>query len=165
MDSTVIFGPQLAWYELALRASAVYWFLFLVFRLVLRRDSGSITLADVLFLVLIGDASQNAMIGDSISIADAAIVISTLAGWNMLLDWLSFRSSLARRLLQPMPLPLVKNGVVDFRHMRREFLTMDELHAKMREHGVDSLSGVKLATMESDGTISIVKRQRAGPTE
>ncbi|MCW5624400.1 MAG: DUF421 domain-containing protein [Burkholderiales bacterium] len=154
-----MFGSQLVWYELVLRASAVYWFLFLVFRLLLRRDSGSITLADVLFLVLLGDASQNAMIGDSTSITDAAIVVSTLAGWNTLLDWLAFRSALARRLLQPRPLALVRNGVIDRRHMRREFLTVDELHAKMREHGVDSLSDVKLATMESDGTISIVKRQ------
>ena len=67
---------------LVLRGTAVYWGLFLLFRFLLRRDTGSMGIADILLLVLIADASQNAMAGGYDSIADGALVVLTIAGWS-----------------------------------------------------------------------------------
>ena len=69
-------------WELVLRGSAMYWFLFLLFRLVLRRDAGSIAIADILLLVLIADASQNAMAGGYDHVADGMVLVATIAAWN-----------------------------------------------------------------------------------
>jgi uncharacterized membrane protein YcaP (DUF421 family) len=126
--------------ELIVRGTAMYWFLFLMFRYVLRRDVGSIAIADVLLLVLIADASQNAMSGGYDSVTDGCILVATIAGWNYALDWASFHSRFVRRLVEPKPLMLVKDGRPQRRAMRREMVTMDELMAKLREHGYERLA-------------------------
>jgi len=145
--------------ELIVRGTAVYWFLFALFRFVLRRDAGSIAIADIMLLVLIADAAQNAMSGDYTTLADGAVVVCTLAGWNYLLDWVSYHSPQARRILQPPPLPLVRDGVPLRANLRREMVTMDELMAAARQQGIEALSQVKSAQMETDGQISVVRTE------
>jgi uncharacterized membrane protein YcaP (DUF421 family) len=142
--------------ELVLRGTLMYWFLFLLLRFVMRRDIGSIGVADVLLIVLIADASQNAMTGGYESVADGFVLVATLAGWNWLLDYLSYRFMSVRRLVEPKPLALVRDGKMLRRNLRRELITTDELMANLREHGIDKLEDVKLATMESDGEISVI---------
>lgn len=144
--------------ELVLRGSAVYWGLFLLFRFVLRRDTGSMGIADILLLVLIADASQNAMAGGYESISDGAVLVLTIAGWSWLMDWASFRFNLVRRLAEPVPLVLVRRGRLVSRNLRAEHITVPELMAALREHGVDKLAEVKMARMESDGTISVIRQ-------
>ncbi len=144
--------------ELVIRGTAIYWFLFLVFRVVLRREVGSIAIADVLLLVLIADAAQNAMSGGYETVAEGILLVSTIIGWNLLLDWATYRSETLHRLLQPRPLPLVVDGQIKHRNLRKEFLTVKDLLAMLREKGVDDVQRVKAATMESDGTVSVVKK-------
>ena len=144
--------------ELFVRGSAVYWFLFLLFRIVLRRDVGSIGIADVLVLVLVADAAQNAMAGGYESISDGIVLVMTIAGWIYLFDWASFHFKWVRRLVEPAPLQLVRDGRVLHANMRREFVTMDELQSKLREQGIEDLNEVKQAAMEADGGISVIKR-------
>jgi uncharacterized membrane protein YcaP (DUF421 family) len=91
MDWSALVELNVSPWELMLRGSAMYWFLFLVFRFLLRRDVGSIGVADVLLVVLVADASQNAMTGGYTSVAEGVILVSTLVAWNYALDWLSFR--------------------------------------------------------------------------
>jgi uncharacterized membrane protein YcaP (DUF421 family) len=145
--------------ELILRGTAIYWFLFLLLRFVLRRDIGSIGIADVLLLVLLADAAQNAMAGGYESVTDGWILVATIGGWNWLLDLAGYRFPLLRRFLEPRPLPLVRNGKLMHRNLRHEMISRDELMAKLREHGLERLDQVKLATMESDGEISIIKNE------
>ena len=147
-----------AW-ELILRGSAMYWFLFLIFRVVLRRDVGSVGVADVLFVVLVADASQNAMTGGYVSVAEGAVLVATLIGWNLLLDWLAFRFAWAYRLVEPQPLLLIRRGRVQHKHLRAEMITLAELRGQLRQHGVDSFDEVKAAWFESDGQISVIKRE------
>ena len=71
-----------AW-ELILRGSALYWLLFLIFRVVLRRDVGAVGIADVLFVVLVADASQNAMTGGYTSVAEGAVLVAMLIRWSL----------------------------------------------------------------------------------
>lgn len=147
--------------ELVLRGSLVYWFLFLLLRFVLRRDAGSIGIPDLLLLVIVADASQNAMAGGYQSVSEGCVLVATLVGWNWLLDWGSFRFKAVRKLVEPPPLVLVRRGRMIRRNMRREFVTVPELMASLRTHGIDKLADVKIARMEPDGAISVIREKHA----
>lgn len=144
--------------ELVARGTLMYWFLFLLFRFVLRRDAGSIAIADVLLLVLIADAAQNAMSGGYETVSDGIVLVLTIAGWNWLIDWLAFHVPVLRRVLEPRPLTLVRDGKAQRRALRKEMISQEELMAALREQGVEKLEQVKLATMESDGEITVIKK-------
>jgi uncharacterized membrane protein YcaP (DUF421 family) len=148
--------------EMVLRGSAVYWFLFCLFRFVLRRDAGSVAIADIMLLVLIADAAQNAMAGGYQSLADGAVLVATLAGWNYALDAASYRFAAVRRVLEAPPLVLVDNGRIIRAHLRRELVTMDELHAALHQQGVEQLADVKSARMEADGRITVIRSDGGG---
>jgi len=156
-----IFGLSMSPWELIIRGSAMYLFLFLVFRVVIRRRVGSIGMADILILVIVADASQNAMSGEYKSVTEGAILVGTIIGWNMAIDWLNFHVAALRGWLEPPPLPLIHNGRVLYRNLRQEYLSEDELKAKLREQGVDDYSEVGKAFIESDGQITVIKRQPA----
>lgn len=149
--------------ELVIRGSCVFWFLFAVFRLVLRRGVGAIGIADILVVVLIADASQNAMAGEYRSITDGLVLIATIVGWNFLIDWTAFRSARIARILEPPPLMLVNHGQVLHRNLRSEFLSVDELMGKLREKGIESLSEVRYARLESDGENSVTRNDGGTP--
>jgi uncharacterized membrane protein YcaP (DUF421 family) len=84
------------------------------------------------------------------------ILVGTIAGWNWLLDMTAYHYPGMRRLIEAKPLPLVRDGKPMRRNLRREMITMDELMAKLREHGIEGLDQVKAVTMESDGEISVI---------
>jgi uncharacterized membrane protein YcaP (DUF421 family) len=159
-DIGALFGFGLHPLEIVLRGSAVYWFLFLLFRFVLRRDAGALGIADILLLVLIADASQNAMAGGYESIADGMLLVVTIAGWSWAMDAASYRFKTIRRFADPSPVVLVRRGRLEHRNMRREFISTPELMALLREQGIDKLGDVKLARMEADGQISVIRQQR-----
>jgi len=155
-------------WELILRGSAMYWFLFLIFRLVLRRDVGTVGVADVLLVVLVADASQNAMTGGYTSVAEGAVLVGTLVGWNLALDWTAFRFAWAYRLIEPPPLLLIRRGRVLHKHLRAEMIPIAELRAHLREHGIESFAEVKSARLESDGQFSVIRLdggESEGPTK
>ena len=145
-------------WEIIVRGSLLYWFLFTIFRFLLRRDIGSMQVGDILFVVIVADAAQNAMSADATNIADGMLLVSTLVFWNLILDYLSFRFSWFRKFAVAPSILLVKDGILQSRNMRREFITKDELLAKIREEGIDEISTVKEIRLESDGEISIVKK-------
>jgi uncharacterized membrane protein YcaP (DUF421 family) len=145
-------------WEMVVRGTTMYWFLFVLFRFVLRRDVGSLAIADVLLVVLIADAAQNAMSGTYNSVPSGIVLVATIAGWNYLLDWASYHSDRVRRFVEPPPLRLMRDGQVLRGNLRREMITIDELRAKLRQQGIDQLSEVKSAYMESDGEISAVRK-------
>ena len=146
-----------AW-ELILRGSAMYWFLFLIFRLVLRRDVGAVGVADVLLVVLVADASQNAMTGGYTSVAEGAVLVATLIGWNCCSTGWPIRFPWAYRLVEPPPLLLIRGGRVLHKNLRSEMITVAELRAQLRQHGLESFDEVKAAWYESDGQFSFIKR-------
>ena len=159
MDWSWLIDFKVPAWELILRGSLMYWFLFLVFRFVLRRDVGAVGVADVLLVVLVADASQNAMTGGYTSVAEGTVLVATLAGWNLVLDWMAFRFAWAYRLIEPPPLLLIRRGRVLHKHLRAEMITVDELRAHLREHGIESFAEVASARLESDGQFSVIKRE------
>jgi uncharacterized membrane protein YcaP (DUF421 family) len=154
-----VFDLQVPVLELMLRGTLIYWLLFLIFRFVLRRDVGAVGIADILLLVIIADASQNAMSGGYTTVTEGAVLVSTIVAWNWLLDWASFHFAAVRRFAEPGKLTLVMRGVPRYRSLRREFITMQELEAKLREQGIEKMSDVKAAYLEADGQISVIKAE------
>jgi uncharacterized membrane protein YcaP (DUF421 family) len=156
---TELFTLTLPLWEIFLRGSVVYLSLVLLFRFVVRRGTGAVGTADLLVLVLIANASQNAMAGEYRSIADGLVLILTLIGWNLALDWMTFHIPWLRKLLEADKLLLISNGKIQRRNLRREFITEKELQAKLRGHGLENIVDVKQAYLESDGEITVIARK------
>jgi len=142
--------------EILIRGTIMYWFLFLLLRFLLRRDTGSAGISGILFVVLLGDAAQNAMIGNGNTVADGAMLIATLAAWNYLLDWLGSRVPLMARLTDPPAILLVRDGSVIGRNMRREHITLAEVESQLRKKGLERLDQVKRMYLENDGGFSVI---------
>jgi uncharacterized membrane protein YcaP (DUF421 family) len=159
MDWSEIFGVTVSPLELIVRGSAMYLFLFLIFRVVVRRRVGAVGMADILILVIVADAAQNGMSGEYRTVTEAFILVGTLVGWNMLIDWLTFRFPRLQHILEPPPLLLIDNGRVLWRHLRHEFMSEGELKTKLREHGVTDPREVQKAYMEPDGQITVLKKK------
>lgn len=157
MDWGEVFRLTVNPLEIIVRGTLVYWFIFILFRVLLRRSAGTVGMADVLLLVLIADAAQNAMANGYKSVTDGAILIATIVGWNVAFDWVAFRFPRIGKLVEQEPLPLVEHGRINRRNLREEYLSQDELMAKLREQGVERVEEVKRATMESDGTVSVIR--------
>ena len=151
--------------ELVVRGSLIYLFLFAVFRTILQRDIGAVGVADVLLLVLVADAAQNAMAAEYRSVTDGLVLISTILGWNLLFDFLAYRFPRFHRLLEPSAMCLVRDGQIMHRNLRREYLSEEDLYAKLREHGVADLAEVRLAFIESDGSVSVIRRHPSDPDD
>lgn len=143
--------------EVLIRGTLMYWFLFLLLRFVLRRDTGSAGISGILFVVLLGDAAQNAMIGKGHTIGDGGLLIATLAAWNLFLDWLGTHSKLFARLTEAPPVLLVRHGRLVHRNLRRELVTREEVEAKMRSKSLEKLEQVKAMYLEGDGSFTVIK--------
>lgn len=151
-----IFVPDMPLLEIFVRGTVVYLALFALLRGVLQRQAGGVAVTDLLVVVLIADAAQNAMAGEYRSVPDGILLVATIIFWSYALDWLGYYFPSVGRLVHPPPLPLVKDGRLLHRNMRKELITRDELMTQLREQGVEDLSCVKTAHMEGDGRISIV---------
>jgi uncharacterized membrane protein YcaP (DUF421 family) len=162
LEWSELFGLSVSPLELIVRGTCMYWFLFALFRFVVRRDIGTIGVADVLLLVIIADAAQNALAGEYKTISDGMVLVTTIVFWNYLLDRLSYVSDRVRRFAEPPVVLLVKEGRVVASNCRREFVSRDELMGKLREKGVDKLAQVKRAYLEPDGEISVIKHDPRG---
>lgn len=150
--------PETSLLELVVRGTLMYFALFITLRF-LRRGVGGIGITDLLLIVIIADAAQNGMSGDYKSVSEGIILVSTIAAWDLALDFLGFNSPTIERILRPRPLPLVKNGEILRRNMKRELVTEDELFSQLRQQGILDISEVKEARLEGDGKLSIIKSE------
>lgn len=158
-----VFVPSLHFVEIIVRGSLTYLGLFAMMRVV-RREAGTISIPDLLMVVLIADAAQNAMSSNYRSITDGLILVATIIFWSYALDWLSYHSPRMRRLIQPKSLRLVQNGQMNRENMSKQLISKDDLMAELRLHGLEDLSEVKEARLEEDGHISVIKRRASDVT-
>ncbi|MFY9608254.1 MAG: YetF domain-containing protein [Blastocatellia bacterium] len=157
IDWDSMFIPSLNLWEIFLRGTVVYLFLFGLLRVV-RREAGAIGISDLLVVVLIADAAQNAMASEYKSITEGLALVATIAFWDYSLDWLGYRFPGVRRLLRPPPLLLIKDGRIQRRNLRQEMITEEELMGQLREQGVEAVEEVKKSYMEADGHISVITK-------
>ena len=159
--------PSTPLLEIFLRGTLVYLALFLMLRFVLKRESGTLGITDLLVVVLLADAAQNAMADDYHAIPDGLLLVATIVFWAYALDWMGYRFPRIQRLFHPPPLLLVEGGKILRRNMRKEFITEEELYTTLREQGVENIRHVKRAYMEGDGRISVITAEetRHNPPE
>jgi uncharacterized membrane protein YcaP (DUF421 family) len=161
-----MFVPTESILEVVLRGTIMYIGMYALLR-VFRRQAGSVGIADLLVIVVIADAAQNGMAGDSRSITEALILITTIVLWDWFFDYLGFKSPVFRRILEPEPLLLIHNGKIQKSHLDDEFISEDELLAQLREQGIDDFAIVRKCYLESNGHFSVlteVKRDNVGKT-
>jgi uncharacterized membrane protein YcaP (DUF421 family) len=142
-------------YELFLRGTIVYLLIFVLMR-VLRREPGTVGIADLLMVVLIADASQNAMSSEYRSVLDGCVLILTIVFWNYAFDWMTLHFEWIEKFTYPPPIPLVQGGSMIPKNMRRQFVTHAQLQSMLREHGIEDISKVKAAYMEGSGHTSVI---------
>jgi uncharacterized membrane protein YcaP (DUF421 family) len=159
MNWSEIFGFSVSPLELVVRGTAMYLFLFLLFRVVIKRRIGAVGMADLLVLVIVADAAQNGMAGEYRSVTDGFVLVGTIVAWNLAIDWLAFRFRFLQKVLEPPPLLLIDQGRILWRNLRKEFVSEMELKSKLREHGVTELQEVEKCYMEPDGEVSVIKKK------
>jgi uncharacterized membrane protein YcaP (DUF421 family) len=145
------------------RGTIVYLALFLILRFGIRRQVGEMGITDLLVVVLIADASQNAMGNDYTSVTDGLILVLVIAFWAFAIDWLGFHVPAFAALARPRPRTLVTHGRMLRRSMARELITEEELESMLREQGVDDVSQVREARMEPDGRLSVITEGKRRP--
>jgi uncharacterized membrane protein YcaP (DUF421 family) len=156
IDWRAMFVPSGSLVELVIRGSVMYLLILAGFR-IFRRDAGSLGVSDLLVIVLIADAAQNGMAGEYRSLTEAAVLVGTIFGWNVCLDWLAYHYPTMHWLLHPPRLLLIRHGRIHGRNLHSQMLTREDLMEQLREQGVDDVRSVRQCSLESDGHLSVIK--------
>lgn len=147
--------------ESVLRAAAMYAVLLLLFRLTGRRSLRETTPFDLVLLLVIGEATQQALLGEDFSLVNAVIVVVTLLLMDVGMSLLKQRSATAERLLDGVPTILVADGQPIEERLRRARIDLDDILEAARERqGLTELARIRWAVLETDGTITIVPTER-----
>ena len=144
--------------DIALRAAVLYFFIVLVTRVIGRRELSSLSALDLILLIVLGDAVQQGLTQDDYSVTGAMIAVSTIAALQVGSSYLSFRSKRAARVLEGLPLVLIDRGEIVDENLRRERISQDELAGEMRTQQIASFDEVQWAILESNGTVSFIKK-------
>ena len=144
--------------DLAIRAVVLYFFVFLLTRIIGRRELSSLAPFDLILLIILGDAIQQGLTQDDYSVTGAVIVVSVFALLQVGTSYASFRFRKLRRVLEGEPIVIVQDGRVIERNLRRERLTVDEVQEEARVQQIASLDQVQWAVLEPSGTISFIEK-------
>lgn len=140
----------------ALRSLIVYLFILAAIRVFGKREITQLSVTDLVFILLISNAVQNAMVGPNTSLLGGLVAACTLFAANRLLEFLSYRSKSINSLLQGDALMLIYKGKVLTSHLQKASISRVELEVVVREHGIADINDVDLAVLETDGNISII---------
>ena len=144
--------------DLVLRATVVYFVIWLLTRVVGRRELSTMEPFDVILLVVIGDMVQQGVTQSDYSVTGTIIVVCTFGLLTVGMSYLSFRFAKLRPVMEGEPLVLVQDGKIIHRNLRRERLTVDELAAEARINQIGDLTTLRFAVLETSGTISFIER-------
>jgi len=142
--------------QIVIRTMAVYLVILVGLRLSGKREIGQMTVFDLVVLLLISNAVQNAMVGPDTSLTGGILAAVVLLVINIIIARLRLTSPRLRRLVEGTPTLLILHGKVIDEHMRREGIDAESLMAALREHGVEQISEVEMGVLEIDGSISVV---------
>jgi uncharacterized membrane protein YcaP (DUF421 family) len=151
--------------DVVLRTATVY--LVIVFGLLLlgKKELSQISVTDLVFILLISNAVQNAMVGDNTTLSGGLVAAGVLFLLNLTFRRLNYSSKTLRKVIQGEPVLLIYEGNLNERNLKKESITEEELMAALREHGVDRVEEVKLAMLEIDGNISVVSKDFVNRTK
>ncbi|MCD0476006.1 DUF421 domain-containing protein [Flavobacterium sp. EDS] len=144
--------------DIVIRSASVYFFMVIALRVFGKKELSQLNTADVILILLISNAVQNAMVGSDTSLLGGIAAAAVLFIINYTFKKLTYKSKLLHNLLLEKPEVLIHKGHIDFKSLSKLNITSDELEEAMREHGVEHYKDVKLAMLEIDGTISIISQ-------
>jgi uncharacterized membrane protein YcaP (DUF421 family) len=142
--------------EIVVRATATFAVLFLLTRLISKRSLGDMSPFEMLLLVSLGDIVQQGITQEDMSLTGSLLAISTFGFWITVLTWITWRSDRGRRIVEGVPIVLVRDGRPIDEALAVERLPLDEVLEAARQQGVADLAEVKLAVLEVNGRISII---------
>ena len=142
--------------EIIFRCIIVYLFIVIAIRLFGKKEIAQLSVVDLVFILLISNSVQNAMVGPDSSLIGGLIAAGSLFIVNLILKYVSYKSKKINKLIEGEPVILIYNGILNEENIKKERITMEEIETVVREHGVKSISEVNLAMLEVDGNISIV---------
>jgi uncharacterized membrane protein YcaP (DUF421 family) len=154
-----LFELAMPWWEFVLRACVVYGVLLAMIRLSGKRTMGQFTPFDMVLIVLLGNAVQNSLLGKDTSLAGGLLLAATLIALNWLLGYFTSRSKAAERVVEGVPVVLARDGQLFRSVLRRELVSEDDFNEALRQAGELDLADVRLALLETNGSISIVRRE------
>ena len=144
------------WLDVIFRSTVIYLFIVAALRLFGKKELAQLSVIDLVFILLISNSVQNAMVGPETTLQSGIIAAATLFAINFLFKYFLFRSQKLSKLVQGEPVMLIHEGNVIEHNLKRERMTLQELEAAVREHGIENISDVNLAVLEVDGNISIL---------
>lgn len=142
---------------IVVRCVVVYGVMLLAFRLMGKREVGQMTPFDLVLLLLVANAVQNAMVGPDNSLLGGVVAATTLFLLDQQISRMILGHPRFRRAMMGNPALLVRDGQIITDNLRKEGISMDSLKAALREHGVASVGDVSMAVLEVDGSISVLK--------
>ena len=142
--------------DIILRSVSVYLFMVIALRVFGKKELSQLNTADIILILLISNAVQNAMVGSNSSLQGGLVAALVLFVVNFILKKIMYNSKTITDLLQQKPEILIHDGIIDFKTLGKLEITSQELDEVIREHGIESFKEVKLAIMEIDGNISII---------
>jgi len=144
--------------ELLARATVLYLGILLIMRIMPRRTGGELATMDLVLILLVTECASHAL-GEYQSLGDGLVMIVGVMGLNYVVNALSYRFRWLERIVSSPPIPVVLDGRLQRRNMRREFLTEEELMSHLRKNDIDDLSEVKCAYVEGEGQITFVTKR------
>ena len=153
----IVSNPYL---NVALRSLAVYLFILIAIRLSGKKELSQLNTTDVVLILLISNAVQNAMVGANTSLSSGLVAASVLFIANYAIKQAMFKNKHFRELVSDQPEILIHDGQLNSKNLNKLGISTDELEEATREHGIDQISDVKLAMLEIDGNISIIAGEK-----
>jgi uncharacterized membrane protein YcaP (DUF421 family) len=150
--------------EIMLRTALIYLALLIGLRLTGKKEVGQMSLFDLVLLLLIANAVQNAMTGPDTSLTGGIVAAGTLLAVHAALSQLTWRFAKVRHLAEGTPALLIHWGKVLQKNLAKEKVTAEEIHQALRSHGVSNVEDVALATLEIDGSISVLRKDEMPKT-
>ncbi|GAA3643082.1 DUF421 domain-containing protein [Streptomyces chitinivorans] len=164
-DWNTLFAPSVPLLELFLRGTVTFLLLMAMVRVAGQREAGGLGITDVFLVVLVGQAVAPGLVGKSSSIADGVLLAATVVCWSLALDAAAYRWPRLARVIKSRPRPLIEDGRLSRKVMRREMMTEGEIMTQLRLHGIEDVSQVRRAYLEPNGMISILRRGGGEPDE
>jgi uncharacterized membrane protein YcaP (DUF421 family) len=144
--------------DLVLRTTFAFAFIFLMSRLIGRRELGKMQAFDLILFIVIGDMVQQGVTQSDYSVTGLTIVVSTIALLTVFLSWVSFRFPRVRPLLEGEPVVVLEDGQLIDENLKRTRLTLDDIEEAARLEQIASLDDVRWAVFENGGSISFIPK-------
>jgi uncharacterized membrane protein YcaP (DUF421 family) len=157
-----VFALTTPWWEIIVRTAVVYVVVLVLLRAAGKRELGQMSPVDLVVILVIANAVQNAMTGGDNSLLGGVIAATTLVTTNILFSRVAHRLPYIAHLFESDPTVLMRKGKLVKSNLESENVNMDELLMSAREHGIEDLAGVDAAYLERDGSISIIPKDAPG---